>query len=248
MPKATLNNEFNDDYEPVRCAINTQDEQAESSMNPMTAGSMMGGGGAKKKRKLEQINYQKQVHRGSNIHPTMSKGNILGMQSQMSSGTNTTGDATAASDRHQEYKIRTVKSLANAYNQQQQASQQYFKSRANQAQTTKNGVVQNTQSSTSKFIGQHSSYAGMNATNYEKQRHSLGPSNLHSFNGNSTQEVNTGSADDPRNKSPVITKNAKFINQKQMSMPPQNRQQTMQQSTEESRYINQNPRGLNGLI
>lgn len=25
MPKATLNNEFNDDYEPVRCAVNPND-------------------------------------------------------------------------------------------------------------------------------------------------------------------------------------------------------------------------------
>lgn len=55
MPKATLNNEFNDDYEPVRCAINAQDEQADPHqyVNPMTAGSMAGGGGTKKKRKIE---------------------------------------------------------------------------------------------------------------------------------------------------------------------------------------------------
>lgn len=72
----------------------------------------MAAGGTKKKRKLEQINYQKQIMNRGN--PNMSKGNILGMQSQMSSAT--AGDNTGASDRHQEYKIRTVKSLANAYN------------------------------------------------------------------------------------------------------------------------------------
>jgi len=34
MPKATLNNEFNDDYEPVRCAINPNDETIQDGPFP----------------------------------------------------------------------------------------------------------------------------------------------------------------------------------------------------------------------
>jgi len=33
IPKATLNNEFNDDYEPVRCAVNQNDSIGDGEDN-----------------------------------------------------------------------------------------------------------------------------------------------------------------------------------------------------------------------
>lgn len=58
IPKATLNNEFNDDYEPVRCAVNQNDSIGDGEDNAYQE--------IKQKRKVEQINFQKQVNRGKN--------------------------------------------------------------------------------------------------------------------------------------------------------------------------------------
>ena len=44
-----MNNEFNDDYEPVRCPVNEDSFAEEEPIDPSI----------KKKRKLEQINYQR---------------------------------------------------------------------------------------------------------------------------------------------------------------------------------------------
>lgn len=68
-PKATLNNEFNDDYEPVRCLTN--DEPA-PSMEKSLQGSLLPDSEShiNKRRKIEQPSFQKQINRklvGANL-------------------------------------------------------------------------------------------------------------------------------------------------------------------------------------